>query len=55
MWAACEGHVRAVHVLLEKGADVHKRACDGSLASDLAMIQGHIQVCIVIIFLFELT
>ena len=44
MWAACENHVRAVHVLLESGADVNKRACDGSLASELAMMQGHTQV-----------
>ena len=44
MWAACRGHIRVVHALLEGGADSRKQCSDGSRAIDLAAVNGQIQV-----------
>ena len=44
MWAACRGHIRVVHALLEGGADANKQCGDGSKAVDLAAVNGQDQV-----------
>ena len=44
MWAACRGHIRVVHALMEGGADAKKQCSDGSRAVDLASLNGLCQV-----------
>lgn len=44
-WAAAEGHVMVVQVLLNSAVDVFKKSCDGSLAADIAYIKGNERVC----------
>ena len=44
MWATQRGHVRMVQVLLEAGADATKQKPDGTLALDIAALNGHQQV-----------
>ncbi len=35
-WAADKGHVAVVEVLVEQGADVHQKNCEGCTAADIA-------------------
>ena len=41
MYAADHGHVDCLQLLLERGADVNKRATDGGTAAHYAALRGH--------------
>jgi ankyrin repeat protein len=42
--AAQNGHVEAVRLLFEAGADFHKAADDGATPLDVAAQEGHVEV-----------
>eukprot|EP01136_Pigoraptor_vietnamica_P034115 Opistho-1_new@97733 len=44
-YAAYEGHVDAIHLLVAHGCDVHARTIDGELALHLAAKKGGVPAC----------
>ena len=44
MGAARHGHIAVVRMLLNHGADVHKRCMDGTNAHEVAITQGYTKV-----------